>query len=160
MCSSDLKKTCQYLTCFFVSLLPVVPLVVRCLEANALMCCVLCRLSYEVTQSKYKVIENSPFLTFVITFLPPVPSVTFLPLPTPPPTSVGSSTGPLNEFSTHVFRHVLHVFSFGLVLRTLLGNLHPSNPSGLYDTKSLPLNRSYPQPTVADSCPSVASDVL
>ena len=128
-------------------------LAVRCLGLVALMCCVLCRLSHKVMQSKYEVIEDSQFLTFVISFLPPVTSTAFLPLPTPPPTSVGSSTGPLIKHSTLKFRLVLHVYSLGPVLGTLLRNLHSSNPSGLY-TKSRPLNRSSWQIIGADSCPS------
>ena len=131
----------------------------RCLEPIELMRCVLCRLSYEITHSKYKVIEDAPFLTFVISFIPPVPSTTFLPLPTPPPTSVGSSTGPLSKPSTRKFCLVLLVCSFGLVLGTLLYNLHPSNPSGLY-TKSRSLNYSSSPTTAADSCPSGAAGAM
>jgi len=58
-------------------------------------------------RSKFEIIEDGEFLTFVISFFPPLPSTTFLPLPTPP--IANPEPGPGSSIKTLDLRASSHI---------------------------------------------------
>jgi hypothetical protein len=69
-------------------------------------------------QSKFEAIDDGQFLTFVVSFFPPPPSMTFL--PSPPVASPEPSPSSSTKLSACEFRFLLLICSVGLVLRKWL----------------------------------------